>query len=513
LIWTYLTLFVVIAYSEHRGDNPTDPHAFFVRPIFSTHPHLYPLVSPFQSPTPYWCWIGGEFIVERIVGEYFWLWTAALSSIFFYTLLFFRLRGNIHVDPQDWKRIRIRLQPPSHFPSIAPYFHDAPSVAAYREAMTMIWYPICYTILVVPLSIVRWRIFHSPAHLKVQMPFAVTAVVVTIFGLSGVINVVLITLTRRNLLLFGPRRGVVSTPESMNINEARFGPGPVFVALSGMLSQSATGEQLPTTSMCSTILPGISPNRNGDLHDIKSIPVAYPNWGNTTTHFAPSDGMCSAVVSMSDLSEPMKFGATPSPALQTAVYSGSTGNRKPLSDLELGKKRSGSSIRALKFPDERERERERELNQTLKNFGKGDSTGEPIGLLESEAFGKTRSASLSSSAISPKVTSRASEGFGPSTQEQVLRRSTNESRSLLDQEERPRSLSHPLGSAPSLRHPPSYSSQLRLVPPSIPPIPTGPPPRPLSSRSSRGRGVTDSSAEGGVSSVLVQSVDTPPSSR
>jgi len=375
----------------------------------------------------------------------------------------------------------------------------------------MIWYPICYTILVVPLSIVRWRIFRSPAHLKLQPPFAVTAVVVTIFGLSGVINVVLITLTRRNLLLFGQRRGVVSTPESMNVNEARFGPGPVLVALSGMLSQGATGEQLPTTSMCSTILPGISLNRNGDLHDIKGIPVAYPNWGNTTTHLAPSDGMCSAVVSMSDLSEPMKFGATPSPALQATVYSGSTGNRKLLSDLELGKKRSGSSIRALKFPDERERERE--LNQTLKNFGKGDSTGEPVGSFESEDFGKTRSASLSGSAISPKVTPRAGEGLGPSTQEQVLRRSTNESRSLLDQEERPRNLSHPLGSAPSLRHPPSYSSELRLVPPSIPPIPTGPPPRPLSSRSSRGRGVTDSSAEGGVSSVLVQSVDTPPSGR
>jgi hypothetical protein len=310
----------------------------------------------------------------------------------------------------------------------------------------MIWYPICYTILVLPLSIVRWRTFRSPAHLKLQTPFAVTAVVVTIFGLSGVVNVALVTLTRRNLLLFGQRRGVVSTPESMNDNEGMFGPGLALVVQSGMVSQGTTGEQLPTPSVCSTMLPGISLNRNGDLHDIKSVPLAYSNWGNTTAHPAPSDGIRSVVVSMSDLTEPMKFGATPP---------GSTGHRKPLSELELGQKRSESSIRALKFPDERKWGRE--VNQTLNKFVKGDSTSEPmerLGSLESENFGMTKSASLSGSVTPPKVTSRAGEGLSPSTREQVLRRSTNESRSLLDQEEESHHHSHPLGSAPSLRHPP-----------------------------------------------------------
>ena len=370
----------------------------------------------------------------------------------------------------------------------------------------MIWYPICYTVLVLPLSIVRWRTFRSP---KLQTPFAVTAVVVTVFGLSGVVNVVLITLTRRNLLLFGRRRGVVSTPESMNIHEGRFRPGSALVVQSGTPSQGATGERLPTTSACSTILPGMSLDRSGDLHDIKSVLVGCSNWGDTTTHLAPSIGTRSVVVSMGDLSEPMKFGATPPPTLPAGVSRGSTWNRKPLPDLELGKKRSESSIRALKFPDEREWGRE--LNQTLNNVGKGDSTSvtmERLGSLELEDFGKTKSDSLSSSVIPPGVTPRAGEGLGFSAQEQVLRRPANESRSLVDQAERSHDLSHPLDSAPSLLHPPSYSSQLRLVPPSIPPIPTGPPPRPLSSL---GRGMRDLSAEGRVPFVLVQSVDTPPS--
>ena len=491
-IWTYLILFVVIGYSAHRGDNLADPRVFFVRPLPSTSLHPFPLVSPFQSPTPYWCWIGSGFDVERIVGEYLWLWTALLSSIFFYTLLFFRLRGNIHVDPQNWKRIRIRLQPSSHFPSDTPSFLDAPSAAAYREAMAMIWYPICYTILVLPLSIVRWRTFRTPAHLNLQTPFAVTAVVVTIFGLSGVANVVLITLTRRNLLLFGQRRGVVSTQESMNLNEGGFGSGSALALRSGMFCQGGTGERLPMTSVCSTMLPGISLDCNGGLHDVKSIPVGCSNWGSTTTHLAPSIGVRS-VVSMGDLSEPMKFGATPSPALPPAVYSGSNGHRKPLSDPELGKKTSESSIRALMFPEERDWGRE------LNNSRKGDRTSARAvqsGSPEPEVFGRTRNDSLSGPAIPPGLTTPTGQGLGPSTREQVLRWSTNESRSLIDQEERSHKPLHPLDSTPLLRYPPSYSSsQLPLVRPSIPPVPTGSPPRPLSSR---GRGVTDSNAGGSI---------------
>lgn len=476
----------------HRGNNPADPRVFFVRPFLSTNLHLFSLVSPFQSPTPYWCWIGGGFDVERILGEYLWLWTAALSSIFFYTLLFFRLRGNIHVDPQDWKRIRVRLQPSSHFHFDTPSFLDVPSAAAYREAMTMIWYPICYTILVLPLSIVRWRTFRTPANLNLQTPFAVTAVVVTIFGLSGVANVVLITLTRRNLLLFGQRRGVVSTQESMNVNEGRFGLGSVLALRSGMFSQDVTGERLPMTSMCYTTLPGISLDRHGNLHDIKGVPVGCSDWGNTTTHLAPSIGVRS-VVSMGDLSEPMKFGATPSPSLPSTVYSGSAGHRKPLSDLELGKKASESSIRALKTPIEREWGRE------VSDVGKGDKTivrVEQSGSLEPEDFGKTRNDSFSGPAIPPGLTTRAGEGLGPSIREQVLRWSTNESRRLLDQEERSHKPLHPLDSTPSLWHPPSYSSsQLPLVPPSIPPVPMGLPPRP---KPPRRRGVTDSNTGGSI---------------
>ena len=457
---------------------PTPNTAWTTQPILMTSSYVLvftkssplPTSLPFQSPTPYWCWIGGAFDAERIAGEYFWLWTAALSSIFFYTLLFFRLRGNIQVDPQDWKRIRVRLHPSSHV-------LDAPFTGTCREAMAMIWYPICYTILVLPLSIVRWRTFRAPGQQQLQTPFAVTAVVITIFGLSGVVNVVLIMLTRRNLLLFGQRRGVVSTQESRDSSARKFGSGLASSEQGGTLvrgqgSTNAAGGRAPTTSGGSATLPRISLSRSGDPLDLKSIMGAGSNWENTSTLHASSIAFRS-VASLGDLSEPVKPGATPapSPALRTVVCGGSTGESLSLSDLGLGKMTGGSGIRALKSSDEREEGGE--LGQSLNDVGKGIIT----------SVGMVRRRSLDSEA--------------------QTWRSTSQSNSLLEQGERPRKLSHPLEPATSLRYLSSHpDAQLHLVPPSglppFPPVPTGSPPR-LSAP--RVLGVPDSNPEGGLGGI------------
>ena len=59
---------------------------------------------------------------------------------------------------------------------------------------------MCYSILVLPLSLVRWIGYVVP------MPFAASLASVSVLGLSGVVNCLLFTLTRPNLLLFGQRR-------------------------------------------------------------------------------------------------------------------------------------------------------------------------------------------------------------------------------------------------------------------------------------------------------------------
>ena len=197
-MWIYPPLFVIIAVFTHHPNSPTQADALFVRPFFSVNLLSYPLNPSFQSPVPYWCWISGND-PERIVGEYFWLWIALLSSILFYTLLFFRLRGNIQVDQRNWKHIRIRLHPDSDFRH----------TAVTREAMAVVvWYPVCYSFLVLPLSVVRWITFHLPGWKATSdISFILNMVAITLFGCSGAVSVSLILLTRRNLLLLGPGRG------------------------------------------------------------------------------------------------------------------------------------------------------------------------------------------------------------------------------------------------------------------------------------------------------------------
>ena len=136
------------------------------------------------------------------MGEYLWLMLGVLSSIVLYTLIFFRLRGNIRVDSQNWRDIHIQLHRDSH----------TKPTAASREAMAVIiWYPICYSIIVVPLIVVRWITFVPPSGKSasdIDLPANVAAI--TLFGFSGVVSAMLILLTRRDVLLLGPSRGVMN---------------------------------------------------------------------------------------------------------------------------------------------------------------------------------------------------------------------------------------------------------------------------------------------------------------
>ncbi|KAG8941710.1 hypothetical protein FRC04_004123 [Tulasnella sp. 424] len=196
-IWIFLLLFVVIGYVVHKGAENRGG-------------------TPYFGPTPFWCWIGSHYLGERIAGEYFWLWFCAFTSIVLYPFLFFMLRGNIDVDPDNWRRISFHHRSQDRiFGNLSSPTHggrDAEAIRADRarnkEAMKMFWYPISYTILVGPLSINRWRSSFKPSSNAgvEKLSIVPTSVVLFIFGLSGLCNVLLFLLTRPNLLLFNVRR-------------------------------------------------------------------------------------------------------------------------------------------------------------------------------------------------------------------------------------------------------------------------------------------------------------------
>ena len=66
-------------------------------------------------------------------------------------------------------------------------------------------YPAIYSILICPVSVIRWVGFGLEARgLPSNIPSVATFIVDYTYTLSGVFNVSLLLLTRPNLLLFGP---------------------------------------------------------------------------------------------------------------------------------------------------------------------------------------------------------------------------------------------------------------------------------------------------------------------
>jgi hypothetical protein len=51
--------------------------------------------------------MGKYYIVQRLFGEYFWMWSALLLSFLLYIPLFFWSRGYLSPDNQVWWKFRI----------------------------------------------------------------------------------------------------------------------------------------------------------------------------------------------------------------------------------------------------------------------------------------------------------------------------------------------------------------------------------------------------------------------
>jgi len=171
LVWVFVALLIGIGNATHKHD-------------------LY------ESPTPYWCWIGQRFLGLRLGGEYVWFWITLFVSSLAYLTLFLWARGNITVSETTWWRCSFHRRPSksSTTDDIKP---------ARQAAYAMIAYPASYSLLILPLSIVRWIGFTQGA-----APSAATFAVISLYGLSGAVNVSLLLYTRPNSVLFG---GVEST--------------------------------------------------------------------------------------------------------------------------------------------------------------------------------------------------------------------------------------------------------------------------------------------------------------
>ncbi|KAI6153685.1 hypothetical protein BKA82DRAFT_4092828 [Pisolithus tinctorius] len=141
------------------------------------------------GPTGHWCWIE-ESTMEQIGFDYIWMWLAAALNIIAYLFLALVIKRVVLVDGN-----RFRCWSKQERRTVSS---GAETSAEGVKAIQMIFYPLVYIIIVLPISAARFSEFRGQ-----DVPFAVTAFADTLFASSGLFNTILYALTRPGLM---PRR-------------------------------------------------------------------------------------------------------------------------------------------------------------------------------------------------------------------------------------------------------------------------------------------------------------------
>lgn len=135
------------------------------------------------------------------MGEYLWLWICAILSVVLYVPLYFCLRGNIRVDPNKWTSITFHRD----VTDVNKYIVRGNSTQ--KEAIKMLGYPLAYTVVILPMSVGRWLLYahvensyDGTTNLTIKKYSMLILAGACMFGLSGVINVLLFLFTRPKLL-------------------------------------------------------------------------------------------------------------------------------------------------------------------------------------------------------------------------------------------------------------------------------------------------------------------------
>ncbi|KAF8596337.1 hypothetical protein BDV93DRAFT_528116 [Ceratobasidium sp. AG-I] len=158
-------------------------------------------VGEYYAPAPLSCWVNREYLSLRIIAQYFWIWFTCIITLALSIPVYLHLRK----DPDS---------PRSKF------------------ASKLLLYPISYTILTLPLALIRWIEFINPSLLTHPSATAATHALTSLSALLGLVHAVITLWARPGLLLIGsdgklspddPRVG--GTPLAEDSEPARTGEG------------------------------------------------------------------------------------------------------------------------------------------------------------------------------------------------------------------------------------------------------------------------------------------------
>lgn len=162
-------------------------------------------LGPYFGPSGFWCWITEQYPAEQTFLEYMLEWVSAFFSFALYVTVLLRVRGNLIQDTAGkWS---LRWIPRSESWQLA-FVRDYLDSCTVKLAAIIVWYPVTYTVLIVPISIARFA-----SYAGARVPHGFTFMADLIFALGGFANFLLFLGTRR----FIPDASMIpdlSTPRS-----------------------------------------------------------------------------------------------------------------------------------------------------------------------------------------------------------------------------------------------------------------------------------------------------------
>jgi len=144
--------------------------------------------GPYFGPAGYWCWITKAYTDEEVCLEYMLEWMSALFSFILYVAVLLRVRGNLIQDAAGKWSLRWVARGDSWRLAFTRDYLDSCTV---KMVTIIVWYPVIYTVLIVPISIARFA-----SYAGAQVPVAFTFMADFVFALGGFANLNLFLGTR-----------------------------------------------------------------------------------------------------------------------------------------------------------------------------------------------------------------------------------------------------------------------------------------------------------------------------